>query len=89
MTGVDVLDGGGVENQALPLAAEQLAFLVQAEIVPNSSDVEQGNNGTASHSAVVKLVAMDESEPNDPNNDPNLWDLFKVKSEIHGGCHSL
>jgi hypothetical protein len=75
MPGVGV-DGGGVANQAPPLAAEQSAFMVQAELVPNSSDVEQGNNGTASHPAVVKAEAMNESEPNDPN----FWDLFKLKS---------
>jgi hypothetical protein len=51
MPGV-VVDGGGVAKQAPPLAAKQSPFLVQAELVPNSSDVEQGNNGTASHSAV-------------------------------------
>jgi hypothetical protein len=75
MPGVGV-DDGGVANQAPPLAAEQSAFLVQAELVPNSSDVEQVNNHTASDSAVVKAEAMNEREPNDPN----FWDLFKLKS---------
>jgi hypothetical protein len=38
-------------------------FLAQAEIVPNTSDVEKGNNGTTSYSAVVEAEAIDESEP--------------------------
>jgi hypothetical protein len=76
--GAIAMPGVGVDgaNQAPPLAVEQSAFLVQAELVPNSSDVEQVNNHTASHSAVVKAEAMNEREPNDPN----FWDLFKLKS---------
>jgi hypothetical protein len=77
MPGVDVV-GGGVASQAPPLAVEQSVFLVQAELVPNNSDVEQGNNVTitSTRSALVEAEAVDESEPNDPN----FWDIFKLKS---------
>jgi hypothetical protein len=64
MPGVDGLVGGGLANhQAPPLPAERSVFLAQAELVPNTSDVDKGNNGTTSYSAVVEAEAIDESEP--------------------------
>lgn len=69
--------GGGVANQAPPLTAEQSTFLAQAELVPDSPDVEQGSN-IVSDSAIVKAraQAMNESDPREPN----FRDLLKLRS---------
>ena len=63
---------GGVANQAPPLTAEQSTFLAEAELVPDSPDVEQGNS-TVSDSKIVNAQVMNKIEP-------NFWDLLKLKS---------